>query len=106
MEHLNPEYLCLFHAITDAIEELERLKADLMAAQRRAEALYVERTDCPCVPFLLRPMAHKAQQGGRGWAYQARRFSSLYALRLACKSRSAKTFLALFRPERSMSRPE
>lgn len=45
MKHLDPEYLCLFHAITDAIEELERLKADLMAAQRRAEALYMERTD-------------------------------------------------------------
>ena len=45
MEHLDPEYLCLFHAITDAIEELERLKADLMAAQRRAEELYMERTD-------------------------------------------------------------
>ena len=41
----DPEYLCLFHAITEAIEELERLKADLMAAQRRAEALYMERTD-------------------------------------------------------------
>lgn len=45
MEHLDPEYLCLFHAITETIEELERLKADLMSAQRRAEALYVERTD-------------------------------------------------------------
>lgn len=45
MEHLDPEYLCLFNAITDAIEELDRLKAELMAAQRRAEALYVERTD-------------------------------------------------------------
>lgn len=45
MEQLKPEYFCLFHAITEAIEELERLKADLMAAQRRAEALYMERTD-------------------------------------------------------------
>lgn len=45
MEHLEPEYLCLFHAITEAIEELDRLKADLLDAQRRAEALYVERTD-------------------------------------------------------------
>ena len=45
MEHLTPEYLCLFHAITETIEELDRLKADLMSAQRRAEALYVERTD-------------------------------------------------------------
>lgn len=45
MEQLKTEYLCLFHAITEAIEELERLKADLMAAQRRAEALYMERTD-------------------------------------------------------------
>lgn len=45
MEHLDPEYLCLFHAITETIEELDRLKADLMAAQRRAEELYVERTD-------------------------------------------------------------
>lgn len=45
MEQLKPEYLCLFYAITEAIEELERLKADLMAAQRRAEALYMERTD-------------------------------------------------------------
>ena len=45
MEHLTPEYLCLFHAITEAIEELDRLKADLMAAQRRAEELYVGRTD-------------------------------------------------------------
>lgn len=45
MEHLDPEYLCLFHAITETIEELERLKAELMEAQRRAETLYVERTD-------------------------------------------------------------
>ena len=45
MEQLTPEYLCLFHAITDAIEELDRLKADLIAAQRRAEELYMERTD-------------------------------------------------------------
>lgn len=45
MEHLDPEYLCLFRAVTEAIEELDRLKADLMAAQRRAEELYVERTD-------------------------------------------------------------
>lgn len=45
MEHLDPEYLCLFHAITEAIEELDRLKADLMAAQRRAEELYMGRTD-------------------------------------------------------------
>lgn len=53
MEHLDPEYLCLFHAITEAIEELERLKADLMAAQRRAEALYMERTDKPCALFIV-----------------------------------------------------
>lgn len=45
MEHLDPEYLCLFHAITEVIEELDRLKADLMAAQRRAEELYMGRTD-------------------------------------------------------------
>lgn len=45
MEHLDPEYLCLFHTITETIEELDRLKADLIAAQRRAEELYVERTD-------------------------------------------------------------
>ena len=45
MEHLDPEYLCLFHAITETIEELDRLKEDLLDAQRRAEALYVERTD-------------------------------------------------------------
>lgn len=45
MEHLDPEYLCLFHAITETIEELDRLKADLIDAQRRAEELYMERTD-------------------------------------------------------------
>lgn len=45
MEQLTPEYLCLFHAITETIEELERMKADLIAAQRRAEELYMERTD-------------------------------------------------------------
>ena len=44
MEHLDPEYLCLFHAITETIEELDRLKADLMAAQRRAEELFFRKT--------------------------------------------------------------
>lgn len=45
MEELKPEYICLFNAVTEAVAELERLQETLKEAQRRAEELYMERTD-------------------------------------------------------------
>ena len=42
MKEITREYLTLFSAITDAMETLERLRADLAEAQRRAEELYLE----------------------------------------------------------------
>lgn len=39
---ISHEYLLLFNAITDAESALERLRQELMAAQRQAEELFVE----------------------------------------------------------------
>ena len=40
-----PEYYLLFNAITDAISALESLRQALIAAQLRAENLYISRED-------------------------------------------------------------
>jgi len=37
------EYTALFDAVTDAIEELERLRQQLIKAQQRAEELFMDR---------------------------------------------------------------
>ena len=42
MQKVSREYLLLFNAITDAEETLDRLRAELMEAQRRAEELFLE----------------------------------------------------------------
>lgn len=42
---MSREYTLLFNTITDLIERLEALKDDLMNAQRKAEEMYMERTD-------------------------------------------------------------
>jgi hypothetical protein len=42
MRNISQEYLLLFNAITDAEESLARMREDLMAAQQRAEDLFVE----------------------------------------------------------------
>ena len=42
MQSLTKEYLLLFNAITDAETLLARLRADLIAAQQQAEALFLE----------------------------------------------------------------
>lgn len=39
---ISQEYLLLFNAITDAEAALERLRQELMTAQRQAEELFVE----------------------------------------------------------------
>ena len=36
------EYTTLFNAITDAVEALEAVKAALMAAQQKAEEIFIE----------------------------------------------------------------
>lgn len=43
MNLLPNEYIFLFNTITAAEETLDRLRTDLMNAQRHAEELYVER---------------------------------------------------------------
>lgn len=52
MKEITKEYLVLFGAITDALETLERLQAELAAAQQRAEELFLECGDeelcCNC----------------------------------------------------------
>ena len=42
MQSLTKEYLLLFNAITDAETLLARLRADLIATQQQAEALFLE----------------------------------------------------------------
>ena len=37
------EYTTLFNAITDAIEELENLKRQLVSAQQKAEEIFIEK---------------------------------------------------------------
>ena len=37
------EYTTLFNAITDAIEELENLKQQLVSAQQKAEEIFIEK---------------------------------------------------------------
>ena len=39
------EYSVLFNAITDAIRDLQELQQALMAAQQKAEELYIEGED-------------------------------------------------------------
>lgn len=43
MNLLPTEYIFLFNTITEAEEALDRLRNDLMNAQRHAEELFVER---------------------------------------------------------------
>lgn len=43
MQELTKEYILLFNTITDAEETLARLRADLIAAQQQAEAIFSER---------------------------------------------------------------
>lgn len=40
-ENAMKEYTLLFNAITDAIEELEKLKQQLITAQQKAEEIYI-----------------------------------------------------------------
>ena len=40
-ENAMKEYTLLFNAITDAIEELEKLKQQLIIAQQEAEEIYI-----------------------------------------------------------------
>jgi hypothetical protein len=42
---ISQEYLLLFNAITDAESALERLRQELMSAQRQAEELFVGKQD-------------------------------------------------------------
>ena len=41
MENLTKEYLVFFHAIVDAQNSLEELRADLISALNKAEDLYI-----------------------------------------------------------------
>lgn len=45
MEPISKEYLLLFNAITDAQESLDRIRAELLSAQQRAEELYLAQTE-------------------------------------------------------------
>lgn len=47
MPNVTREYLVLFNAITDAEEALRRLQAGLIAAQQRAEDLFLEEPEAP-----------------------------------------------------------
>ena len=42
MDHLSPEYLCLFNAVSDTIEQLQEMIEKLKNYQQKAEALYIE----------------------------------------------------------------
>lgn len=48
MPEIAEEYLFLFNAVADAESALENLHAQLVRAQRRAEELYLKRTDREC----------------------------------------------------------
>ena len=45
MKELSKEYLLLFNTITDVEESLQHLRAKLVAAQQRAENLFLEGAD-------------------------------------------------------------
>lgn len=45
MEHISKEYLLLFNTITDTAEALQALQMQLMAAQMRAERLFLDETE-------------------------------------------------------------
>lgn len=45
MEPISKEYLLLFNAITDAQESLDRIRAELLSAQQRAEELYLAQAE-------------------------------------------------------------
>ena len=60
MQNLTKEYLLLFNAITDAETLLARLRADLIAAQQQAEALFLtfeggRRDQIPPAPCCIYP---------------------------------------------------
>ena len=42
MKPISKEYLLLFNALTDAETTLQRLREELVAAQQRAESLFLE----------------------------------------------------------------
>ena len=44
MENISKEYLLLFNAITDTAEALQALQLQLLAAQMRAETLFLDET--------------------------------------------------------------
>ena len=50
MRNMSQEYLLLFNAITDAEEALDRMRMDLMAAQQKAEELFLEKEDAAVPP--------------------------------------------------------
>ena len=45
MQILSNEYLLLFNTLTETAETLERLRASLLAAQSRAEELFLQREE-------------------------------------------------------------
>ena len=54
MEHISKEYLLLFNTITNTAEALQTLQLQLLAAQMKAERLFLDETgDEPpaCVAF-------------------------------------------------------
>ena len=57
MEHISKEYLLLFNAITDTAEALQALQLQLLAAQMRAESLFLDEA-APPVAFTQDKSAH------------------------------------------------
>lgn len=51
MENISKEYLLLFNAITDTAEALQALQLQLLAAQMRAESLFLGEAATPPVAF-------------------------------------------------------
>ena len=51
MENISKEYLLLFNAITDTAEALQALQLQLLAAQMRAESLFLDEAAAPPVAF-------------------------------------------------------
>jgi hypothetical protein len=47
MQNLSKEYALLFNTLTDTEVALEQLRASLIAAQQRAEELYISAPDFP-----------------------------------------------------------
>ena len=42
MNHLTPEYICLFNAVSATIDQLQELIDTLKAYQQKAEELFIE----------------------------------------------------------------